>query len=203
MSPGIVSYLVIDDLEKPPNQRSGTIVRLSARRDTPRTRQAAIELVRTLWEDDRLPVERFANGITEDSIMAVSEPTDTANLLPVERGAQELCHLLNLQVSHQQACTDARPLVAVVQAVLEDERSLTAEELELAGDRKTAKTLQKVATTKAELSRFRESMSGDARLILEIIRAETPDEVDIQTPESVTNGSQSEKSAPAASKKGS
>lgn len=198
MSPGIVSYLILDDPDRPPERCYGTIVRLAARRDTTRTRETAIELVQHLWESDRLPAERFANGISKDSIMAVSEPTDTPNLLPVERGAQELCHLLNLQVSHQQACTDARPLVSLVQAVLEDARSLTPEELELAGDRKTAKILQKVATTRAELSRFRESMSGDASLILEIIRAESPDNVQIDSPaeatQDATNG------APKASK---
>ena len=75
-----------------------------------------------------------------------------------------------------------------MQAVLENERSLTPEELELASDRKTGKLLQKVASSHAELSRFRESMSGDAQLILEIIRAETPGDVAIQSPDTVTNG---------------
>ncbi|MGC9503703.1 hypothetical protein [Baaleninema sp.] len=194
MSKGIVSYLIVDNLEKPPGSREGVIVRLFGRRDSPRTREAAIDLVRHLWEEDRLPAERFANGITEESIMAVSEPTPNADLLPVERGAQELSHLLNLQVSHQQACHDARPLVSVVQAVLEDKRPLSPEELEIAGDRKTAKTLQKVASTCAELTRFRESMSGDAKLVLDIIRADVEGEVEVVSPKDVTNGAAKAKS---------
>lgn len=188
MSSPTLNYLIIDDLEQPPEQRVGTLVRLSGRRDSAKTRQGAIELVRKLWEEDLLPADRFANGIHQDSIMAVSEPTDTQTLLPVERGAQELCQLLSLQVTHQQTCQEARPLVSLVQAVLDNERSLTPDELELASDRKTGKLLQKVASSHAELSRFRDSMSGDARLILEIIRAETPGDVAIQSPESVTNG---------------
>ncbi|WP_017661015.1 hypothetical protein [Baaleninema simplex] len=188
MSKGIVSYLIVDNLETPPRLREGVIVRLFARRDSPRTREAAIDLVRSLWEEDRLPAERFANGITEESIMAVSEPTPNTDLLPVERGARELCHLLNLQVAHQQACHDARPLVSVVRAVLEEQRPLSPEELEIAGDRKTAKILQKVASTCAELTRCRESTSGDAKLVLDIIRADVEGDVQVVSPQDITNG---------------
>jgi len=199
VSRGIISYLIVDNLEKPPRLREGVIVRLFANRDSSRTRAAAIDLVRTLWEEDRLPTERFANGITEESIMAVSEPTSNQDLLPVERGAQELCHLLNLQVSHQQACTEARPLVSVLQAVLEEQRSLTPEELEVAGDRKTAKTLQKVATTYAELTRCRESMSGDAQLVLDIIQGDVSGDVQIVSPKEVTNGAVTSRQSPVTS----
>ncbi|MGD1902285.1 MAG: hypothetical protein ACFB9N_08610 [Geitlerinemataceae cyanobacterium] len=169
-------YLVVDDLECEPADRQGTLVVLRGSKPSRRTRDRAIEIVRSLWEEDRLPLERFANGITEESIVTISETDPSETLLPVERGASELCQLLSLQVAHQVACKEARPLVSLVQAVLEDERSLSADELGLASDRKTGKILQKVAATCADLARFRESMSGDARLVLEIIRADRGDE---------------------------
>ena len=86
MSSPTLTYLIIDDLEQPSERQVGTLVRLSGRRDSAKTRQGAIELVRHLWEEDLLPANRFANGIHQDSIMAVSEPTDTQTLRPVERG---------------------------------------------------------------------------------------------------------------------
>jgi len=168
-------YLVVDDLDREPTAREGTLVILCGSKPSRRMQERAIEIVRSLWEDDRLPLERFANGITEESIVTIAETDPSETLLPVERGASELCQLLSLQVAHQNACKEARPLVSLVRAVLEEERSLSADELDRASDRKTGKILQKVATTCADLARFRDSMSGDARLVLEIIRADLGD----------------------------
>lgn len=181
MFPHRLCYLIIDDLECEPIARQGTLMILRGATPSRRSRERAIELARTLWEDGRLPAERFANGITEESIMSLSEIPDTSDpsLLPVEQGAIELCQLLAFQVAHQTACSEARPLVSLVQAVLDEERSLTPAELDLASDRKTGKILQKVASTCADLTRFRETMSGHARLVLEIIRADGTGEPEI------------------------
>jgi hypothetical protein len=172
--PHRLCYLIIDDLDCEPIARQGTLVIVRGTMPSPRSRLRVIELARVLWEDGHLPAERFANGITEESIMSLSEIADTPepDLLPVEQGAIELCQLLACQVAYQQACTEARPLVSIVQAVLDGDRSLTPTELDMASDRKTAKTLQKVASACADLTRFREAMSGHARLVLEIIRAD-------------------------------
>lgn len=185
MFPHRLCYLIIDDLDREPIARQGTLIILRGVTPSRRSRQQAIELARALWEDDRLPAERFANGITEESIMSLSETVSEKadvpdpSLLPVEQGAIELCQLLACQVAHQHACTEARPLVSLVQAVLDEERSLTPTELDLASDRKTGKILQKVASTCADLARFREAMSGNARLVLEIIRADGAGEPEI------------------------
>ncbi len=191
MFPHRLCYLIIDDLDREPIARQGTLVILRGVTPSRRSRQHAIELARTLWEDGRLPTERFANGITEESIMSLSETVSemadapSPSLLPVEQGAIELCQLLACQVAHQHACTEARPLVSLVQAVLDEERSLTPTELDLASDRKTGKILQKVASTCADLTRFRENMSGNARLVLEIIRADGTNEPEIVTVDEV------------------
>jgi len=194
--PHRLCYLIIDDLDREPIARQGTVVILRGATPSRRSQERAIELVRSLWEEGRLPAERFANGITEESIMSLSEILATpagfpagksseaveaveSSLLPVEQGAIELCQLLALQVAYQTACTEARPLMSLVQAVLEEERSLTLTELDLASDRKTGKILQKVASTCADLTRFRATMSGHARLVLEIIRADGTGEPEI------------------------
>ncbi|NJN62551.1 MAG: hypothetical protein HC795_14465 [Coleofasciculaceae cyanobacterium RL_1_1] len=194
MFPHRLCYLIIDDLDREPTARQGTLVILYGVTPSRRSRQQAIELARTLWEDDRLPAERFATGITEESIMSLSEMADAPdpNLLPVEQGAIELCQLLACQVAHQHACTEARPLVSLVQAVLDEERSLTPTELDLASDRKTGKILQKVASTCADLTRFRDSMSGNARLVLEIIRADGAGEPEIVTIDEVIDSIESD-----------
>jgi hypothetical protein len=192
--PHRLCYLIIDDLDREPTARQGTLVILRGVTPSRRSRQQAIELARALWEDDRLPAERFATGITEESIMSLSEMADAPdpNLLPVEQGAIELCQLLACQVAHQLACTEARPLVSLVQAVLEEERSLTPTELDLASDRKTGKILQKVASTCADLTRFRDSMSGNARLVLEIIRADGAGEPEIVAIDEVLDAAESD-----------
>jgi hypothetical protein len=179
--PHRLCYLIIDDLDCEPIARQGTLVILRGAMPSRRSSQRVIELARVLWEDGHLPAERFANGITEESIMSLSEMADVPapNLLPVEQGAIELCQLLACQVAYQQACMEARPLVSLVQAVLDGDRTLTPTELDLASDRKTAKTLQKVASACADLTRFREAMSGHARLVLEIIRADGAGEPEI------------------------
>ncbi|MBE9039979.1 hypothetical protein IQ235_04130 [Oscillatoriales cyanobacterium LEGE 11467] len=180
-----VHYLIIDNLEAPEIEREGVLVLLGAKKDSSRARQQAIELVRTLWEEERLPEERFANGITEESIVSISQKTENPKLTPVEQGAVELCELLALQVSYQQACVDAAPLVPVVRAVVEEERALSAEELEIAKDKKTAKILQKVAAASADLSRFREAMSGNAKLILEVIQPDSSGDVAVKKSDSL------------------
>lgn len=188
MSGRTVHYLIIDNLEAPEIEREGVLVLLGVKKDSLRARHQAIELVRTLWEEERLPEERFANGITEESIVSISQKTETSKLTPVEQGAIELCELLTLQVSYQQACLEAAPLVPVVRAVVEEERSLSTEELEIAKDKKTAKTLQKVAAASAHLSRFREAMSGNAKLILEVIQPDETGEVAVKKPDSLSEG---------------
>lgn len=201
--PHRLCYLIIDDLDCELIARQGTVVILRGVTPSRRSQERAIELVRSLWEDGRLPAERFANGITEESIMSLSELPETlaalpadksskaaetaeiaeTSVLPVEQGAIELCQLLALQVAYQTACTEARPLMSLVQAVLEEERSLTQTELELASDRKTGKILQKVASSSADLTRFRATMSGHAHLVLEIIRADGLGEPEIIAPD--------------------
>ncbi|MDY6939734.1 MAG: hypothetical protein SWY16_19040 [Cyanobacteriota bacterium] len=184
MSGKTVHYLIIDNLEKPTMEREGVLVLLGAKKDSSRARHQAMELVRTLWEEDRLPAQRFANGITEESIVSISAKTENTQLTPVEQGAIELCELLALQVSYQQACLEAAPLVPIVRAVVEEERSLSVEELEIAKDKKTAKTLHKVAAASADLTRFRDRTSGNAKLILEIIQPDGTGEVAVKKPDS-------------------
>ena len=70
----------------------------------------------------------------------------------------------------QQAAEEAAPYIPIIEAVLSGTRPLNSSEREIARDKKYAKVISKLGEMVASQSDYRESCTGNAKLILNAIR---------------------------------
>ena len=173
-------FVAVSDLSKPADEQKGILVEVKgAGGDTDKNRAKALEIVKHMWEQEEIEADLFPDGITQEHIFYVPphSPVDRSatvakasqKLAPIVEGAQEIIQLTKLQIEAQEASEQAQPYVPIIQAILERTRPLSAEEKELAKDKKYGKTIEKLGNIIASQEEFQENCSGNGALILNAI----------------------------------
>ncbi|MEL7419307.1 MAG: hypothetical protein AAGK10_12145 [Cyanobacteria bacterium J06555_3] len=178
-SPAVSHFVAVSDLSKPADQQEGILIEVAGTGDTKKNRAKALDLVQEMWEKEEIDVDRFPDGLTPDHIFHVpsnspqvkstKKVSDSQKLLPIVQGAQEIIRLTKLQLDVQEASEQAEQYVPIIKVVLERSRPLTAEEKELAKDKKYGKTIEKLGSIVAEQEEFQESCTGNGNLVLNAI----------------------------------
>ncbi|MEO1691724.1 MAG: hypothetical protein AAFR63_09390 [Cyanobacteria bacterium J06631_6] len=178
-SPAVSHFVAVSDLSKPADQQEGILIEVAGTGDTKKNRAKALDLVQEMWEKEEIDVDRFPDGLTPDHIFHVpsnspqvkstKKVSDSQELLPIVQGAQEIIRLTKLQLDVQEASEQAEQYVPIIKVVLERSRPLTAEEKELAKDKKYGKTIEKLGSIVAEQEDFQESCTGNGNLVLNAI----------------------------------
>ena len=119
-----------------------------------------------MWEKEEIDVNRFPDGLTQEHIFYV--PSDSPKVKS------------NQAVSEDPELLQASQYVPIIKVVLERSRPLTAEEKELAKDKKYGKTLEKLGSVVAAQEEFQESCSGNGNLVLNAIAWQISQGVDPQ-----------------------
>ena len=178
--PSVSQFVAVSDLSKPASEQEGILVEVKgAGGDTDKNRAKALEIVQQMWEQEEIEAELFPDGITSEHIFYVPAITtspkspngdrNNQSLSPVVQGAQEIIQLTKLQLEAQEASEQAQPYVPIIQVILERTRPLTAEEKELAKDKKYGKTIEKLGGIIATQEEFQANCSGNGVLILNAI----------------------------------
>ena len=176
----LAQFVAVSDLSKPANEQEGILVEVKGTGgDTEKNRAKALEIVRQMWEKEEIEADLFPDGITSEHIFyvpAISSSDRSSNgkknnqgLSPIVEGAQEIIQLTKLQIEAQEASEQAQPYVPIIQAILDRTRPLTAEEKELAKDKKYGKTIEKLGSVIASQEEFQANCSGNGVLILNAI----------------------------------
>jgi hypothetical protein len=178
-TPAVSHFVAVSDLSKPAAEQEGILVEVSGIGDTKKNRAKALEMVQEMWEQEEIDVNRFPDGLTPDHIFYVPSDSpqvkstqavsESQELLPIVRGAQEIIQLTKLQLEVQEASEQAEQYVPIIQVVLERSRPLTAEEKELAKDKKYGKTIEKLGSVVAAQEEFQENCTGNGSLVLNAI----------------------------------
>ena len=179
-TPAVSHFVAVSDLSKPAAEQEGILVEVSGTAgDTKKNRAKALEIVQEMWEKEEIDVNRFPDGLTPDHIFYVPSNSsqvkstqavsENQELLPIVRGAQEIIQLTKLQLEVQEASEQAEQYIPIIQVVLERSRPLTAEEKELAKDKKYGKTIEKLGSVVAAQEEFQESCTGNGNLVLNAI----------------------------------
>ena len=178
-TPAVSHFVAVSDLSKPAAEQEGILVEVVGTGDTKKNRAKALEIVQEMWEKEEIDVNRFPDGLTPDHIFYVPSDSpqvksnkavsDSQELLPIVRGAQEIIQLTKLQLEVQEASEQAEQYVPIIKVVLERSRPLTAEEKELAKDKKYGKTLEKLGSVVAAQEEFQENCTGNGNLVLNAI----------------------------------
>lgn len=171
-------FVAVSDLSKPAAEQEGILIEVPGTGDTKKNRAKALDIVQEMWEKEEIDVDRFPDGLTQDHIFYV--PSDSpqvkstkavsdSELLPIVQGAQEIIQLTKLQLEVQEASEQAQQYVPIIKVVLERSRPLTAEEKELAKDKKYGKTIEKLGSVVAAQEEFQETCTGNGDLVLNAI----------------------------------
>ena len=179
-TPAVSHFVAVSDLSKPAAEQEGILVEVSGTAgNTQKNRAKALEIVQQMWEQEEIDVNRFPDGLTPDHIFYVPSDSpqvkstkavsESQELLPIVRGAQEIIQLTKLQLEVQEASEQAEQYVPIIQVVLERSRPLTAEEKELAKDKKYGKTIEKLGSVVAAQEEFQETCTGNGNLVLNAI----------------------------------
>ena len=178
-TPAVSHFVAVSDLSKPAAEQEGILVEVAGSGDTKKNRARALEIVQEMWEKEEIDVDRFPDGLTPDHIFYVpndspqvksnSAVSDSQELLPIIRGAQEIIQLTKLQLEVQEASEQAQQYVPIIKVVLERSRPLTAEEKELAKDKKYGKTIEKLGSVVAAQEEYQENCTGNGNLVLNAI----------------------------------
>lgn len=177
-TPAVTHFVAVSDLSKPADEQEGILVEVLGTGDTKKNRAKALEIVQEMWEKEEIDVDRFPDGLTPDHIFYV--PSDSSQVksskamsedreLPIVQGAREIIQLTKLQLEVQEASEQAEQYVPIIKVVLERSRPLTAEEKELAKDKKYGKTIEKLGSVVAEQEEFQASCTGNGNLVLNAI----------------------------------
>lgn len=180
-----VNYLIIDNLEQPPDLQTATIVTVEGRTDTEANRHKALEKALELWEEGAL--NGFPNGLTiENVIFSPPSPPDMNTViesgeLPIQKAAREVCQLVDLMVNRSEAIAEATPLLPILEAAEKGEK-LTAEQQTQAKDKGFGKTLTKLANAVADHQEFAETPGvwDSLKMIIAVIKDDrliTPEEI--------------------------
>ena len=176
----VAQFVAVSDLSKPANEQEGILVEVKgAGGDTDKNRAKALEIVQQMWEKEEIEADLFPDGITLEHIFYVPPitPADRSrnnnkknqSVSPIVEGAQEIIQLTKLQIEAQEASEQAQPYIPIIQAILDRNRPLTAEEKELAKDKKYGKTIEKLGGVIATQEEFQANCSGNGILILNAI----------------------------------
>lgn len=170
----VSQFVAVSDLSKPANEQSGILVEVKgAGGDTDKNRAKALEIIQQMWEQEKIEANLFPDGITSDHIFYVPAITpkqkESQTISPIVEGAQEIIQLTKLQLEAQEASEQAQPYVPIIQVILDRTRPLTAEEKELAKDKKYGKTIEKLGGIIATQEEFQANCSGHGALILNAI----------------------------------
>lgn len=173
-------FVAVSDLSKPASEQEGILVEVPGKGgDTKTNRAKALEIVQEMWEKEEIDVDSFPDGLTQDHIFFVPSDSpkvkstkavpDSQELLPIVQGAKEIIQLTKLQLEVQEASEEAEQYIPIIKVVLERSRPLTAEEKELAKDKKYGKTIEKLGSVVAAQEEYRETCSGHGDLVLNAI----------------------------------
>ncbi len=173
-------FVAVSDLSKPASEQEGILIEVPGiGGDTKKNRAKALDIVREMWEKEEIDVDRFPDGLTPDHIFYVPSESskvksqkavsDSQELLPIVQGAKEIVELTKLQLEVQEASEQAQQYIPIIKAVLERSRPLTAEEKDLAKDKKYGKTIEKLGSVVAAQEEYQENCSGNGSLILNAI----------------------------------
>ena len=179
-TPTVSHFVAVSDLSKPAAEQEGILVEVpSSAGDTKKNRAKALDIVQEMWEKEEIDVNHFPDGLTQEHIFyvpsdspkvksnnAVSDPQE---LLPIVQGAKEIIQLTKLQLEVQEASEQAAQYVPIIKVVLERSRPLTAEEKDLAKDKKYGKTIEKLGSVVAAQEEYQETCSGNGSLVLNAI----------------------------------
>ncbi len=181
-TPAVAHFVAVSDLSKPAAEQEGILVEVSGTGDTKKNRAKALDIVQEMWEKEEIDLNRFPDGLTPEHIFyvpsdspqvkssqAVSDSSDSQELLPIVQGAQEIIQLTKLQLEVQEASEQAEQYIPIIKVVLERSRPLTAEEKELAKDKKYGKTIERLGSIVAAQEEFQETCSGNGNLVLNAI----------------------------------
>ena len=176
-----VSYFVaVSDLSKSPEEQEGILIEVKAKGgDTEKNRGKALSIIHQMWEKGEIESDKFPDGISQENIFYVSPDSpnlksssalkESQVLSPVVQGAQEIIQLTKLQIEVQETAEEASPYIGIVKTVIERTRPLTAEEKDLAKDKKYGKTIEKLGLAIANQEEFQEKCTGNGHLILNAI----------------------------------
>lgn len=176
----VTHFVAVSDLSKPVANQEGILIEVEGKGgDNQKNRAKALEILNQMWEKGEIEADKFPDGLTQENIFYVPANSphlqspqalkEAQKLLPVVQGAQEIIQLTKLQIEVQQAAEEAEPYVPIIQAVLERTRPLTAEEKDLAKDKKYGKTLEKLGAAIAGQEEYQENCTGNGNLILNAI----------------------------------
>ena len=178
-TPAVSHFVAVSDLSKPAAQQEGILIEVSGTGDTKKNRAKALDLVQEMWEKEEIDVDRFPDGLTLEHIFYVpsdspqvksnNKVSDSQELLPIVQGAKEIIQLTKLQLEVQEASEQAEQYVPIIKVVLERSRPLTAEEKELAKDKKYGKTIEKLGSVVAQQEEFQSACTGNGNLVLNAI----------------------------------
>ena len=179
-TPAVSHFVAVSDLDKLPAEQEGILVEIAGSSgDTKKNREKALDIVQSMWEKEEIDVNRFPDGLTPEHIFYVPSNSpqvksskavlNSQELLPIVRGAKEIIQLTKLQLEVQEASEQAEQYVPIIKVVLERSRPLTAEEKELAKDKKYGKTIEKLGYIVAAQEDFQENCTGNGSLILNAI----------------------------------
>lgn len=169
-------FVAVSDTAKPPLEQEGILVTVEGRGgDTPKNRAQALEQVNQMWENGDISEDKFPDGISQENIFYVPEQNGkgdretTEEIAPIVQGAQEIVQLTKLQIEVQDAAEDAAPYTPIIEAVIERTRPLTAEEKDLAKEKKYGKTIERLGAAIAHQEDFQAHCTGHGKLILNAI----------------------------------
>lgn len=178
-TPAVSHFVAVSDLSKLPAEQEGILVEVPGAGDTKKNRAKALEIVQEMWEKEEIDVDRFPDGLTVDHIFYVPSDSpqvkstkavsENLEVLPIVQGAREIIQLTKLQLEVQEASEQAEQYVPIIKVVLERSRPLTAEEKELAKDKKYGKTIEKLGSIVAAQEEFQASCTGNGNLVLNAI----------------------------------
>ena len=176
----VTHFVAVNDLSQAPSEQEGLLIEVPQKGgDIPSNREKALQIVLKKWERGEIEADLFPNGLSGENIFYV--PPDSPRLhnsearkeshplAPIVEGAQEIIHLTKLQLEVQEAAEQAAPYVPIIEAVLSGTRPLSSSEREIARDKKYAKAISKLGEMVASQSDYRESCTGNAKLILNAI----------------------------------
>ncbi len=176
-----VSYFVaVSDLSKSPEEQEGILIEVKAKGgDTEKNRSKALSIIHQMWEKGEIESDKFPDGISQENIFYVSPDSpnlksssalkESQTLSPVVQGAQEIIQLTKLQIEVQETAEEASPYIGIVKTVIERTRPLTAQEKDLAKDKKYGKTIEKLGLAIANQEEYQEKCTGNGHLILNAI----------------------------------
>ena len=180
-SKSLLNYFVaVSELGKPPEEQEGILIEVKGQGgDTQKNREKALSIIQQMWSKGEIEVGKFPDGINDDNIFYVSSEApklksssatqESQTVLPVVQGAQEIIQLTKLQIEVQETAAEASPYVEIIKTVLERNRPLTAEEKDLAKDKKYGKTIDKLGLAIANQEEYQEQCTGNGHLILNAI----------------------------------